>query len=249
MALSNLYYNVMTDDDREKIDIVLINGADGKPFTANLSSRNQRLPIQQDDDSETLFKSISNNDPAPKDDMALFDKEGRLIKYFEMQESYMGNQSNNQIRTWMLNVASSDYVNPCASTESDAGETETPMNNDGSPATTGDKTDQGDKMDKGDKTDKPGKEKKTKADKADKKGGKTPVEVVSRDVLVEMCTKDETSCSACGGKIKKGKCALKKKLSCRLFKTPEFCQASGCKYKKANVKRNKPMKCKGKLRQ
>jgi len=223
------YYNVMDDADREKIDIVLINGYDGKDFEANLRNRNQRLPIQQDDPSETLFKSISNNDPSPKDDMALFDKEGRLVKYFEMQESYMGNTNKNLVRSTIEAVAGADYVNPCASAGSGAGDAK---GDDGSkPADKGDKKDEGDKAEKGDKK------------------GKKQVEVVSRDVLVEMCKESETSCAARSGRFKKGACMMKKKLNCRSFKTPELCQASGCKYKKANVKKNKPMKCKGKLPQ
>lgn len=117
MALSDLYYNKLDDAAREKVSIILVNGDDGRAYVNNLRSRNQRLPIAQDDPSETLFNSISNNDRAPKDDMALFDAEGRLIQYFESADAYMGNASKNNIRTAVEAVLAPGYVNPCAEDE------------------------------------------------------------------------------------------------------------------------------------
>merc|ERR1712012_632993 len=45
--------------------------------------------------------------------MALIDKNGRLLAYFDSLQSGMYNSKNNNIRTAVLEVVDKDYQNPC----------------------------------------------------------------------------------------------------------------------------------------
>merc|ERR1719211_49266 len=52
------------------------------------------------------------------------------------------------------------------------------------------------------------------------------------------------NCAGCKGKMKKGKCQLRKKLKCKFMTTKELCTQAKCKYKAPRG--NKKAKCKGK---
>lgn len=112
-AMSQLYYEQLDDADREVVDFVIVNSADALGYVANLSKDGQNLPVVQDDSNNTLYKALSNFDANPKDDMALIDKNGRMIAYFDSLASGMYNSKKNNIRTAVMEVVSDDYVNPC----------------------------------------------------------------------------------------------------------------------------------------
>lgn len=112
-AMSELYYQQLDDEDRELIDFVVVNSADALSYKQNLEKDNQRLTVVQDDPTNRLYKSLSNYDANPKDDMALIDKNGRMIAYFDSLQSGMYNSKKNNIRTAVFEVTDKDYVNPC----------------------------------------------------------------------------------------------------------------------------------------
>lgn len=113
-SMSQLYYEQLDDADREVIDFVIVNSADALSYVGNLSKDGQNLSVVQDDPNNTLYKALSNFDPNPKDDMALIDKNGRMIAYFDSLASGMYNSKKNNIRTAVMEVLADDYVNPCA---------------------------------------------------------------------------------------------------------------------------------------
>lgn len=97
---------LMTDEDRKKVQFIIIN-ADGSARSQYNSLRNRAqvngkfLPVIQDNDNK-LIASISGSSgkstQGNKDHMALIDKHGRIVKYFDAQDSYMGNKPNDITR-------------------------------------------------------------------------------------------------------------------------------------------------------
>jgi len=210
--MADLYYNPkygMDDNDRSKIQFVLINDDGAASDFERLKQAGQYqgkfLPALNDDDSSSLMNAISGGKQWPKDDMAILDKEGRMIQYFENPQSAMGNRANNKIKSAVEKILSDDYKNPCVADES-------------------------------------------KDDSKDESKDESMDE--SKDSKEEMSPMDELrascllNCDGCKGKMKRGKCQLKKKLKCKFMLTKELCTQAKCKYKAA--KGNKKAKCKGK---
>jgi len=202
--MAELYYNQLEDNDRSKIQFVLLNddgasGDMGRLKDAGKYGANA-LPAVQDDNSSTLMNALSNNKQWPKDDMALVDKNGRMIKYFPSSQSAMGNRQNNNVKSMVLKVVGDDYKNPCGGGEESKEES--------------------------------------------KEGGMGKGEMSPLDELKAHCMLSKDTCAACKGRMKRGACALKKKLKCKLMLTEELCKKAKCNYKPP--KRGKKAKCRGK---
>lgn len=211
-AMADLYYNPkygMDDNDRSKIQFVLINDDGAASDFDRLKQSGQYqgkfLPALNDDDNSSLMNAISGGKQWPKDDMAILDKEGRMIQYFDSSQSGMSNRANNKIKTAVEKILSDDYKNPCVADES-------------------------------------------KEESKDESKDESVDE--SKDSKEEMSPMDELrascllNCTGCKGKMKKGKCQLKKKLKCKFMLTKELCTQAKCKYKAPRG--NKKAKCKGK---
>lgn len=209
--MADLYYGKLNDDQREKIQFVLLNDNSAARSMGDLkaagSYNGNYLPAVQDDAKRTLMDALSNNNPYPKDDMILVDKNGKVIKYLPMRESNMGNKEDNDVRSLVLEVVRDDFKHPCA----------------GRPA--GGQGGQGG----GGQTSSGG---------GGGKGNMSPL-----DELKAYCML-EGNCAACKGRMRRGACALKKKLKCKLMQTKEACEKAKCSYKAA--KKGKKAKCKGK---
>lgn len=128
--MADLYYNPargLNDNDRSKIQFVLVNDDGAARDFDRLKQSGQYqgkyLPAYNDDSKSNLMNNISGGKEWPKDDMAILDKEGRMIQYFDSSQSSMGNRSNNKIKAAVEKVLSDDYKNPCegdsAASESD----------------------------------------------------------------------------------------------------------------------------------
>jgi len=107
---------LMEDADRKKVQFLVINASGSAEnsigaLIARAQVNGQKIPVIQDKNMK-LIKSVSNNDPAHKDDMALFDKEGRLIKYFESNVSWMGGKPN-VITKAVTAALAGDYDGKC----------------------------------------------------------------------------------------------------------------------------------------
>lgn len=206
--MGKLYHDILDDEDRKVIDFLLINGSDGIDYADNLKT--QKLRMIQDDPTDKIFESISNNDPRPKDDMAFIDKHGRLIAYYESANSSMYNYKKNNIRTKVEEMVSPDYENPCGEY--------TP----GTP-----------------KKEKKNKEKKNKKEKkSNKQKENSTVEyekLENLEALMGKCAEEKGMCKECRGRYDKklGTCQLKTKMMCKHLRTKRMCLHAGCKYKKA----------------
>jgi len=201
--MAELYYKELNDNQRAKIQFVLVNddGAAndfGRLKTAGMYG-GRGLPTVQDDKSSTLMNALSNNNNYPKDDMALLDKNGRMIKYFTSSKSNMNNRGADGVPSAVFEVLKDTYKNPCA-------------------------TDNGKKEGKGNE---------------DKEGGMSEL-----DELRAHCKLSKDTCAACKGRMKRGACALRKKLKCKFMQSEELCKKAKCQYKAP--KRGKKSKCKGK---
>lgn len=206
--MADLYYNPkygMDDNDRSKIQFVLINDDGAASDFGRLKHSGQYqgkfLPAFNDDEDSSLMNAISGGKQWPKDDMAILDREGRMIQYFESSQSGMSNRANNKIKTAVEKILSDDYKNPCVADES-----------------------------KDESKDESVDESK------DSKEEMSPMEELKASCLL--------NCNGCKGKMKKGKCQLRKKLKCKFMTTKELCTQAKCKYKAP--KGNKKAKCKGK---
>jgi len=120
--MAELYYNQLDDDQRSKIQFVLVNDDSaasdmGRLKSAAMFGGQGPLPAVQDDKPSTFMNELSNNKPSPKDDMALVDKEGHMIKYFPSSQSNMGDSQNNNVRNTVMEVLRADYKNPCVSAD------------------------------------------------------------------------------------------------------------------------------------
>eukprot|EP00497_Spongosphaera_streptacantha_P003121 TRINITY_DN376_c0_g1_i1.p1 TRINITY_DN376_c0_g1~~TRINITY_DN376_c0_g1_i1.p1 ORF type:complete len:228 (-),score=79.41 TRINITY_DN376_c0_g1_i1:683-1366(-) len=116
--MAELYYNQPDDAARFKIGFILVNDdgalADLNGLKASGSYRGKFLPVVQDDSGSTIMNAISNKNPWPKDDMAVIDKDGHMIKYFTSRYSAMGNRQNNNVRSFVMELSKAEYKNPCA---------------------------------------------------------------------------------------------------------------------------------------
>jgi len=116
--MAELYYNQLDDAARSKIGFILVNDdgalADLNRLKGAGSYGGKYLPTVQDDSSSTVMNALSNNNPWPKDDMVVIDKDGHVIKYFTSRYSAMGNRQNNNIRSFVMEVTKAGYKNPCA---------------------------------------------------------------------------------------------------------------------------------------
>lgn len=205
--MADLYYGKLNDDQREKIQFVLLNDNSAVNSMGALkaagSYNGNKLPAVQDDGQRTLMNALSNNNPSPKDDMILVDKNGKVIKYLPMRESNMGDKEDNNVRSLVLEVVRDDFKPPdCASRGGQGGGGQTSSGGGGG------------------------------------KGNMSPL-----DELKAYCML-EGNCAACKGRMRRGACALKKKLKCKLMQTREACEKAKCSYKAAKGKRK--AKCKGK---
>jgi len=131
--MADLYYNPargLNDNDRSKIQFVLINDDGAARDFDRLKQSGQYqgkyLPAYNDDSQSNLMDNISGGKDWPKDDMAILDKEGRMIQYFESSQSNMGNRNSNKIKAAVERVLSDDYKNPCEG-DSSASESEEEM--------------------------------------------------------------------------------------------------------------------------
>jgi len=115
--MAELYYNQLDEAAREKIGFVLVNddgaAADRPRLESSGSYQGKKLPVVQDDGDSTLMNALSNNDPYPKDDMAVVDRNGRMIKYFDSRSSSMSNRGNNNVRSFVMDLTQDSYENPC----------------------------------------------------------------------------------------------------------------------------------------
>lgn len=123
--MADLYYNPqrgMDDNDRSKIQFVLINDDGAATDFDRLQDAGQYqgkfLPALNDDEDSSLMNAISGNKQWPKDDMAILDRKGRMIQYFESSQSSMSNRANNKIKSAVEKILSDDYKNPCEKDES-----------------------------------------------------------------------------------------------------------------------------------
>jgi len=199
-AMADLYYNPkygMDDNDRSKIQFVLINddgaASDFERLKESGQYQGKYLPALNDDADSSLMNAISGGKQWPKDDMAILDREGRMIQYFASSQSGMSNRADNKIKTAVEKILSDDYKNPCVADES-------------------------------------------KEESKDAKEEVSPMDELKASCLL--------NCNGCKGKMKKGKCQLRKKLKCKFMSTKELCTQAKCKYKAARG--NKKAKCKGK---
>jgi len=199
--MAELYYNQLSDGNRSKIQFVLLNDDTAVDDMGRLKAaakfNGKELPAVQDDNKSTLMNALSNNNDYPKDDMALVDKNGRMIKYFTNAQSSMSNRQSNNVRSMVMEVVRDGYKNPCGG---------------------GDDGKQG-----GD--------------------GKGKGEMSPLDELKAHCMLSKDTCAACKGRMKRGACALKKRLKCKMMMTEELCKKAKCSYKAP--KRGKKAKCKG----
>merc|ERR1719471_1383814 len=51
--------------------------------------------------------------------MAVVDRNGRMIKYLDARSSSMSNRANNNVRSFVLEIAQDSYENPCADEKTD----------------------------------------------------------------------------------------------------------------------------------
>jgi len=116
--MAELYYNQLDDAARSKIGFILVNDdgalADLNGLKASGRWGGKSLPVVQDDSGSTVMNSISNQNPWPKDDMAVIDSNGHMIKYFTSRYSAMGNRQNNNVRSFVMELSKAEYKNPCA---------------------------------------------------------------------------------------------------------------------------------------
>lgn len=219
--MAELYYNQLNDEQRSKIQFVVLNNVGAATsfgdleksaryprFCKPISEECRNLPAVQDVAKSPLMNALSNNNNYPKDDMAIVDKDGNMIQYFTSAKSNMGNKSSNDVRSAVMKIVGADFKNPCVK-----------------PASGGDKGDGGDKG--------------NNSGKGDGNGEVSPLQA-----LKAHC-KLKDNCAACKGKLRKGDiCTLKKRLKCKFMTTPEVCKMAQCKYKPA--KGNKKARCVGK---
>lgn len=107
-------YGKLGKEQQKKIQFVALND-DGAAASFNaLKSAAGGLPTIQDKAGSPYMNALSNGDNMPKDDMAIIDKDGHMIRYFTARESNMGDKFNNNIRTAVMNLLKDDYKSPCA---------------------------------------------------------------------------------------------------------------------------------------
>jgi len=119
--MATIYYSMLDDDARSKISFLIVNAGSASADRADLERAARYnsggtimgpLPVYQDDRTSTLLNAISNNDPYPKDDIALFDREGRVVSYWESNQSFLGGTTNLIIQK-VREVTADGYVSPC----------------------------------------------------------------------------------------------------------------------------------------
>lgn len=113
---------LMEDSDRKKIQFIAINASGRAEYEidsliAEAQVNGKRIPVIQDREN-FLIKGISNNDANHKDDMALFDRNGRLIKYFESYTAYLGMQPNS-ITKAVASTLAGHYDGKCGASPRD----------------------------------------------------------------------------------------------------------------------------------
>lgn len=114
----NYYNSELSDDARDRLGIIFFNRATIENTKVNLdniaaNARDGSVAVVQDKGTwmdGVLFDRISNDDNNPKDDMAVFDKAGRLIRYFQSSES---NWAKGKVKAKVNEVLAPGYVNPC----------------------------------------------------------------------------------------------------------------------------------------
>jgi len=115
--MAELYYNQLDDAARSKIGFIAVNDdgalADLNGLKASARFGGQSITVVQDDSSSTLMNAISNENPWPKDDMAVIDKDGHMIKYFTSRYSAMANRQNNNVKSFVMALTKDEYKNPC----------------------------------------------------------------------------------------------------------------------------------------
>lgn len=114
--MAELYYNQLNDEQRSKIQFVVLNDDKAATTFGRLKESAQfagkTLPAVQDVDGSPLMNALSNNNQYPKDDMAIVDKDGNMIQYFPSSKSNMGNKKSNDVRSAVLEIVG-DFKNPC----------------------------------------------------------------------------------------------------------------------------------------
>lgn len=115
--MAELYYNQLDEAAREKIGFVLVNddgaASDRPRLEASGTYQGKQLPVVQDDGDSTLMNALSNNNAYPKDDMAVVDRNGRMIRYIDARSSSMSNRADNNVRSFVMEIAQDSYKNPC----------------------------------------------------------------------------------------------------------------------------------------
>jgi len=107
-------YGQLDDDQQSKIQFVALNDDGAARDFESLKRAAGGLPTIQDKAGSPYMNALSNNNNMPKDDMAIIDKNGHMIRYFNSRESNMGNPNSNNIRTAVMNLLKDDYKSPCA---------------------------------------------------------------------------------------------------------------------------------------
>jgi len=252
--MAELYYNQLTADQQKQIGFILVNDDTAAGDMNRLKSAGsfqkdgsprEYLPTVQDDSSSTVMNALSNNDPYPKDDMVVIDRDGHVIKYFTNRESNMSNKASNNIKKFVMALTKPEYKNPCAAEKVEVEES---------------KEDSSDSKDVSSSKDGESKDDDSKDDSESKDTPEKDSEEMAGQnglyKLKETCMQSEADCRACSGKFKNSKCFLKKKMKCSQMKSEALCKLAECKYSKAKkakkakkgrpAKKAKPAKCKGK---
>jgi len=112
--MAELYYEQLDDVQQSKIQFVALNDDGAVRDFESLEKAARGLPTIQDKAGSPYMNALSNNNNMPKDDMAIIDKNGHMIRYFNSRESNMGNKNNNNIRTAVMELLKDDYKSPCA---------------------------------------------------------------------------------------------------------------------------------------
>jgi len=240
--MAELYYGQLNADQQKQIGFILVNDdgalADLPRLMEKGSYDGKSLPTVQDDSSSTVMNALSNNDPWPKDDMVVIDRDGHVIKYFTSRESAMSNRQNNNIKKFVMALTQEGYKNPCAVEKVVVEESNESDSKDVSSSKDGESKDDSESKDNPEKD----------SEEMEVEDG--------LDKLKEACGQSEADCRACSGKFKNSKCFLKKKMRCSQMKSEALCKLAECKYSKAKkakkakkgkpAKKAKPAKCKGK---
>jgi len=114
--MARLYFHDMDDADRQKVGFEIINGEHQTQddtidiLRQRASHFDQFITVTQT--TEEYMSGMLENEYQYKDDMAVYDRQGRLIKYFQSQKSNMA-RANNNIEKYVRRMLREDFENPC----------------------------------------------------------------------------------------------------------------------------------------